>query len=125
MYYIMMIVFQKIKVLCICHSMFMHFSILVSSLNFFATPSLTSVTSVRIWENQINVPIKQISDTAQHSMPFLNVHPSQNYFCAQSMDNRIYSFSLKPKYKRHPKKIFKGHSSAGYGISLAFSGDGR
>lgn len=81
--------------------------------------------TVRIWENQINVPIKQISDTAQHSMPFLNVHPSQNYFCAQSMDNRIYSFSLKPKYKRHPKKIFKGHSSAGYGISLAFSGDGR
>ncbi|CAI4056235.1 hypothetical protein N7582_000548 [Saccharomyces uvarum] len=81
--------------------------------------------TVRIWENQINVPIKQISDTAQHSMPFLNVHPSHNYFCAQSMDNRIYSFSLKPKYKRHPKKIFKGHSSAGYGIGLSFSGDGR
>ncbi|EJS42232.1 cdc40p [Saccharomyces arboricola H-6] len=81
--------------------------------------------TVRIWENQINVPIKQISDTAQHSMPYLNVHPSHNYFCAQSMDNRIYSFSLKPKYKRHPKKIFKGHSSAGYGISLSFSSDGR
>ncbi|CAI4038223.1 hypothetical protein SMKI_04G5650 [Saccharomyces mikatae IFO 1815] len=81
--------------------------------------------TVRIWENQINVPIKQISDTAQHSMPFLNIHPSYNYFCAQSMDNRIYSFSLKPKYKRHPKKVFKGHSSAGYGISLSFSGDGR
>ncbi|CAI4059020.1 Cdc40p SKDI_04G5740 [Saccharomyces kudriavzevii IFO 1802] len=81
--------------------------------------------TVRIWENQINVPVKQISDTAQHSMPFLNVHPSHSYFCAQSMDNRIYSFSLKPKYKRHPKKIFKGHSSAGYGISLSFSGDGR
>ncbi|GAV55102.1 hypothetical protein ZYGR_0AS04250 [Zygosaccharomyces rouxii] len=81
--------------------------------------------TVRIWENQINIPIKQISDTAQHSMPFLRVHPEHHYFCAQSMDNVIYSFGMKPKYKRHPNKLFSGHQSAGYGIHIDFSPDGH
>lgn len=81
--------------------------------------------TVRIWENQVNIPIKQISDTAQHSMPFLRVHPEHHYFCAQSMDNVIYSFGMKPKYKRHPNKFFSGHRSAGYGIHIDFSPDGH
>ncbi|EDO17324.1 hypothetical protein Kpol_1062p32 [Vanderwaltozyma polyspora DSM 70294] len=81
--------------------------------------------SVRIWENQINIPIKQISDTAQHSMPFINIHPQGHYFSTQSMDNTIYSFGMKPKYKRYPKKTFKGHTSSGFGIELAFSPDGK
>ncbi|CCH58173.1 hypothetical protein TBLA_0A03750 [Henningerozyma blattae CBS 6284] len=81
--------------------------------------------TVKIWENQINVPIKHISDTSQYSMPFINIHPENNYFCTQSMDNAIYTFNMKPKYRRHPKKIFKGHSSAGYAIGLTFSPDGK
>lgn len=81
--------------------------------------------SIRIWENQINIPIKQISDTTQHSMPFINIHPQEHYFCTQSMDNTIYSYGMKPKYKRHPKKSFKGHNSAGYGIGITFSPDGK
>lgn len=81
--------------------------------------------TVKIWENRINIPIKHISDTAQHSMPYLGIHPENNYFCTQSMDNSIYTFNMKPKYRRHPKKIFKGHKSAGYGISLTFSPDGK
>ncbi|CDH14185.1 probable Pre-mRNA-processing factor 17 [Zygosaccharomyces bailii ISA1307] len=81
--------------------------------------------TVRIWENQVNIPIKQISDTSQHSMPFLKVHPDHHYFCAQSMDNTIYSFSMKPKYRRHPNKSFNGHQSAGYGIHIGFSPDGH
>lgn len=81
--------------------------------------------TVRIWENQINIPIKQISDTAQHSMPYIDTHPAGNYFCAQSMDNTIYTYNMKPKYRRHPKKSFSGQLCAGYGIGLAFSPDGR
>lgn len=81
--------------------------------------------TVRIWENQINIPLKQISDTAQHSMPFLRVHPEHHYFCGQSMDNVIYSFSMKPKYRRHPNKFFSGHQSAGYNIHIDFSPDGH
>ncbi|SCU93242.1 LAMI_0E13696g1_1 [Lachancea mirantina] len=81
--------------------------------------------TVRIWENQINIPIKQISDTSQYSMPYIAVHPERRYFAAQSMDNKIYTYSMKPKYKRNPKKCFTGHQSAGYGIGLGFSPDGR
>lgn len=81
--------------------------------------------TVRIWENQINIPVKQISDTAQHSMPFINIHPQHKYFCTQSMDNTIYTYGMQPKYKRHPKKAFKGHHSAGYGVGLTFSPDGH
>lgn len=81
--------------------------------------------SVRIWNNQINIPIKQISDTTQHSMPTLDIHPSGNYFSTQSMDNSIYSYSMKPKYKRHTNKIFRGQKSSGYAIDLTFSPDGH
>ncbi|SCW02289.1 LAFE_0F03158g1_1 [Lachancea fermentati] len=81
--------------------------------------------TVRIWENQINIPIKQISDTAQFAMPYLDIHPENSYFAAQSMDNTIYTFSMKPKYKRHPKKSFSGHKCAGYGVGIAFSPDGQ
>ncbi|SCU85792.1 LAME_0D02828g1_1 [Lachancea meyersii CBS 8951] len=81
--------------------------------------------TMRIWENQVNIPIKQISDTAQYSMPYVAIHPANNYFAAQSMDNAIYTFSMKPKYKRHPKKKFEGHKCAGYGIGFTLSPDGR
>ncbi|CCD23596.1 Cdc40p NDAI_0B05630 [Naumovozyma dairenensis CBS 421] len=81
--------------------------------------------TVRLWENQINIPIKQISDTAQHSMPYISIHPEEKYFCTQSMDNTIYTYGMKPKYKTHPKKVFKGQTSAGYGIGITFSSDGR
>lgn len=81
--------------------------------------------TVRIWDNQINIPIKQISDTTQHSMPFINIHPSERYFCTQSMDNSIYSYSMKPKYKRHSNKVFRGQKSSGFGVGLTFSSDGH
>ncbi|AET40269.1 Cdc40p Ecym_5528 [Eremothecium cymbalariae DBVPG len=81
--------------------------------------------TIRIWDNQINIPIKQISDTAQHSMPWIEIHPEHNYFATQSMDNSIGVYSMKPKYKKHTKKIFKGHHSAGYGIRFDISPDGR
>lgn len=81
--------------------------------------------TLRIWNNQVNIPIKQISDTTQHSMPYIGIHPEHNYFSTQSMDSVIYSYSMKPKYKMHPNKKFKGHNSAGYGIGLTFSPDGR
>ncbi|SCV06114.1 LANO_0H22408g1_1 [Lachancea nothofagi CBS 11611] len=81
--------------------------------------------TMRIWENQVNIPIKQISDTAQYSMPYIDIHPEHNYFASQSMDNAIYVFSMKPKYKRHPKKRFEGHKCAGFGIGFGFSPDGQ
>ncbi|CAG99995.1 Cdc40p [Kluyveromyces lactis] len=81
--------------------------------------------TVRIWENRINIPIKQISGTAQHSMPWIDINPQGQSFCTQSMDNTIYTYSMLPKYKRHPNKTFKGHNTTGYGIHFAFSPDGQ
>ncbi|AMD22944.1 HHR175Cp [Eremothecium sinecaudum] len=81
--------------------------------------------TVRIWDNQINIPIKQIADTSQYSMPWLQVHPEKNYFASQCMDNSIQVFSMKPKYKRHPKKTFKGHMVTGFNIKLDISPDGK
>lgn len=81
--------------------------------------------SIRIWNNGVNIPIKQISDTAQHSMPVLEVHPSNKYFCAQSMNNTICTFDMKPKYKRVSPKTFSGQKSVGYSIGFDFSPDGH
>lgn len=81
--------------------------------------------TMKIWSNQVNVPVKHISEIAQHSMPYIDTHPMQQYFCSQSMDNAIYAYSMKPKYRMHGKTAFKGHSSAGYGIGITFSPDGK
>lgn len=81
--------------------------------------------TVRIWDSKINIPIKQISDTTQHSMPFINIHPDYKHFCTQSMDNSIYTYDMKPKYRKHPNKIFKGQKSVGYAIGFTFAPDGH
>lgn len=81
--------------------------------------------SVRIWNSGVNIPIKQISDTTQHSMPVLEIHPNNKYFCAQSMNNTICTFDMKPKYKRVPAKTFSGQKSVGYSIGFDFSPDGH
>ncbi|AGO12595.1 AaceriAER255Cp [[Ashbya] aceris (nom. inval.)] len=81
--------------------------------------------SIRIWENQINIPIKQISDTDQYPAPWIQLHPEHNHFAAQSMDNSIYVYSMRPKYKRHTRKIFRGHKSAGYNTMFDISPDGK
>lgn len=101
----------------------------IIALNYF--PDGTKILSssedktVRIWNNQINIPIKQISDTKQHSMPWINIHPQHDCFSTQSMDNTIYSYSMNPKYRRKMGHTFKGHTTAGYGIHFDFSPDGR
>lgn len=81
--------------------------------------------TVMIWDNGINIPIKHISDTAQYSMPVINTHPSQRHFCTQSMDNSIYTYDMRPKYKKLPNKTFKGQKSVGYGVGFTFSPDGH
>ncbi|SMN19676.1 similar to Saccharomyces cerevisiae YDR364C CDC40 Pre-mRNA splicing factor, important for catalytic step II of pre-mRNA splicing and plays a role in cell cycle progression [Maudiozyma saulgeensis] len=81
--------------------------------------------TVMIWDNGVNIPIKNISDTAQYSMPVINTHPTQKYFCTQSMDNAIYTYNMKPKFRKLPNKVFKGQKSVGYAIGFTFSPDGH
>ncbi|CAB4253759.1 similar to Saccharomyces cerevisiae YDR364C CDC40 Pre-mRNA splicing factor, important for catalytic step II of pre-mRNA splicing and plays a role in cell cycle progression [Maudiozyma barnettii] len=81
--------------------------------------------TVMIWNSGVNIPIKNISDTAQYSMPVINTHPTQKYFCTQSMDNAIYTYNMKPKFRKLPNKIFKGQKSVGYAIGFTFAPDGH
>lgn len=81
--------------------------------------------TIRVWEININIPIKLISDPTLHSMPILRLHPTEEYFIAQSMDNSILVFSTKDRFKTNKKKVFKGHDCAGYGISIDISPDGK
>ncbi|KAK9472670.1 WD40-repeat-containing domain protein [Dipodascopsis tothii] len=81
--------------------------------------------SIRVWEWQINVPIKFIADPQQHSMPTAALHPSGKYVAAQSMDNTILVFGATDRFRQNRKRVFRGHNCAGYGIEVNFSPDGR
>jgi pre-mRNA-processing factor 17 len=81
--------------------------------------------TARVWDIQINIPIKIISDPSLHSMPVTRVHPDGKYIAAQSMDNTILVFSAKDRYKTNKKKLFTGHNCAGFGIGIDFTPDGR
>jgi len=81
--------------------------------------------SIRVWEWQINVPIKFIADPQQHSMPTVALHPSGKYVAAQSLDNNILVFGATDRFRQSRKKVFRGNNSAGYAIGLDFSPDGQ
>ncbi|KAK7206742.1 WD40-repeat-containing domain protein [Myxozyma melibiosi] len=81
--------------------------------------------SLRVWEWQINVPIKFIADPMQHSMPTLALHPTGKYLTAQSLDNQILTFAATDRFKANRKKVFKGNNCAGYAIQMDFSPDGQ
>lgn len=100
----------------------------INSITFLETKRFISTSedkTVRVWDLQINIPVKLISDPTLHSMPITKVHPHNKYFAAQSMDNSIMVFSAKDRYKTNKKKLFTGHNCAGYGIGIDFSPDGK
>jgi pre-mRNA-processing factor 17 len=80
---------------------------------------------VLVWEWDIGVPIKYISDPTMHSMPCLTMHPSLQYFCAQSLDNHIAVFQAGNRFTLQKKKKFTGHLVAGYACDMAISPDGQ
>jgi pre-mRNA-processing factor 17 len=81
--------------------------------------------SVRIWDWQINIPVKVISDPTLHSMPRVALLPPLGDFIAlQCMDNSVQVIQGHGKFKSSSKK-FSGHNVAGYGIDVAFTPDGK
>jgi pre-mRNA-processing factor 17 len=80
---------------------------------------------VLVWEWDIGVPIKYISDPTMHAMPCLAMHPSQGYFCGQSLDNSIAVFQAGGRFAMQRKKKFTGHVVSGYACEIAFSPDGQ
>jgi pre-mRNA-processing factor 17 len=80
---------------------------------------------VLVWEWDIGVPIKYISDPTMHSMPCLAVHPAGLYFAGQSLDNQIAVFQAKDRFALQRKKKYTGHQVSGYACELTFSPDGQ
>jgi pre-mRNA-processing factor 17 len=80
---------------------------------------------VLVWEWDIGVPIKYISDPTMHAMPCLAMHPSHQFFVSQSLDNTICVFQAGNRFAMQKKKKFSGHQVAGYACEMAVSTDGQ
>lgn len=80
---------------------------------------------VLVWEWDIGVPIKYISDPSMHSIPATALHPSLQYFCGQSLDNTIVVLQANDKFSMQRKKKFSGHIVSGYACEPTVSPDGR
>jgi len=80
---------------------------------------------VLVWEWDIGVPIKYISDPTMHSMPVVTLHPTLKFFAGQSLDNQIVVYEAHGRFAQQRKKKFKGHICSGYACDIAISPDGR
>lgn len=78
-----------------------------------------------IWEYGLPVVVKYISDPAMFSITAVSVHPNNNFFLCQSMDNRITVYEATGKFRLFSKKVFRGHHNAGYAINVSCSNDGK
>lgn len=79
--------------------------------------------SVRVWEWEVPVSIKSISEPHMHSMPAVTKSPSGAWLLATSLDNQILVYSGTDRYTLNKKKRFSGHSVAGYACQVAMSPD--
>jgi len=80
---------------------------------------------ILVWEWDIGVPIKYISDPALYAMPCLVMHPALQFFVGQSLDNSITVFQAGRKFALQRKKRYGGHNVAGYACEMDFSTDGQ
>lgn len=80
--------------------------------------------SVRLWEWKVNIPLKVMADPSQYAMPTAALHPDEKFLVLQCMDNSVVTMQLFGKFK-FGKQTFKGHHSAGFGIQVDFSQDGK
>jgi pre-mRNA-processing factor 17 len=102
----------------------------VNTITFVEDNGMKMVTSsddkkVLVWEWDIGVPIKYISDPTMHSMPVITMHPSEKFLLCQSLDNRIVVYQAGERYGLQRKKKMEGHNVAGYACDIAISPDGR
>ena len=91
------------------------------------TPMITSSDDkkVLVWEwDIVGVPIKYISDPIMHSMSTRTMHPSQQFFVEQSLDNQIVVFQAHNCFAMQWRRWFAGHQVSGYAFEMAFSPDG-
>lgn len=69
--------------------------------------------TIRVWEYGIPVQVKYIADPSMHAIASVSVTPNGKWWCGQSMDNQILTYSANDRIKPNRKKTFKGHNVAG------------
>jgi len=102
----------------------------VNTITFVEDHGIKMITSsddkkVLVWEWDIGVPIKYISDPTMHSMPVMTLHPSGAYMAGQSLDNQIMVYQGQGRFAVQKKKRFRGHQVSGYACDIAISPDGQ
>ena len=102
----------------------------VNTITFVEEQGMKMITSsddkkILIWEWDIGVPIKYISDPTMHSIPVITMHPSLGFFAGQSLDNQIVVYQAKGRFTVQRKKKFSGHLVSGYACDIAISPDGQ
>jgi pre-mRNA-processing factor 17 len=80
---------------------------------------------ILIWEWDIGVPIKYISEPEMQSMPAVCITPNGSFFLGQSLDNEIKCYDSGGKFTLVRKKKFKGHQIAGYACEISISNSGK
>ncbi|KAJ1413180.1 WD40-repeat-containing domain protein [Ochromonadaceae sp. CCMP2298] len=80
---------------------------------------------ILVWETDIPVPIKYIAEPGMHCVPSVSMHPSQQFFAAQSMDNKILTYTCGDKVRQQKKKTYTGHNNTGYACQIGFSPNGQ
>jgi pre-mRNA-processing factor 17 len=101
----------------------------VNTITFFDNGRKFASTSddkkILVWEYDIPVPIKYISEPGMHSVPSVTAHPSGNFFAGQSLDNTIVVYQVGDKFKQLKKRTFTGHNNSGYACQVGFSANGQ
>jgi pre-mRNA-processing factor 17 len=81
---------------------------------------------ILMWEFGVPVIIRNINDSNIQSITTTSLHPSQDYFAAQTADNKVVVFDVKASSLRVVRgKKFMGHFSAGYAIGTTFTPNGK
>jgi len=81
--------------------------------------------SIRVWEYGMGSEVKQIAEPHMHAIAHVSKSYDGNWLLCQSGDNQIIVYSIKNQFKMQSKKVFKGHNTAGYGIGVTMSPDGK
>jgi pre-mRNA-processing factor 17 len=95
----------------------------IDELNRFVTTS--DDKSIRVWDYGMSAEQKYIAEPHMHAIAHVTKSYDGNWLLCQSADNQVIVYSIKDKFRVNRKKTFKGHNTAGYGVGVTLSPDGR
>ena len=78
-----------------------------------------------VWDCGIPNAIKHVADPLMHAISAASLHPDNNHYLGQSLDNKIVTYEIRPHFRRIKKRTFEGHVNAGNTCGIDCSCDGR